>query len=139
MDVMGARVAARQKRGPAGRADRALSIGAGKSHTLFAEGVEIRGMDVRVAQCVDGVISLLVGTIPQNVRWFVFRRNISSLNRILGVISIPRTQSSAADNNFILQCILCQTVNSYKQEFPQLWQNTFGPERNLVDRCTEVS
>ena len=89
MDVMGARVAARQKRGPAGRADRALSIGAGKSHPLLAEGVEIRGMDVRVAQCVNGVIPLLVAAIPQNVWSLVSRRDISFLNRILGFMLIP--------------------------------------------------
>ncbi len=86
---MSIRVAARQKRGPAGRADRALGIGAGKSHPLFAKGVEIRGMDVRVAQCVNGVIPLLVGAIPQNVWSFVSRRDISFLNRILGFMLIP--------------------------------------------------
>jgi hypothetical protein len=46
-------------------------------------------MNVRITQCVNGVISLLVGAIPQNVWSLVSRRDISFLNRILGFMLIP--------------------------------------------------
>ena len=81
----GAWIAASKERGPARSANRALAIGLGKRHTLSHQCINIWRVDVRVAQGVNGVVALLIGTDPQDVgliwhvRWINQLANLGEL------------------------------------------------------------
>ena len=86
----GARIAAGKERGPARSANRALAIGLGECHTLSHQCINIWRVDVRIAQGVNGVVALLIGTDPQDVgliwhvRWINQLANLGELCLSIG-------------------------------------------------------
>ena len=67
VDMMRGRVATGQKGGPCRGADRTLGIGPGERHAVGHQRVDGIGSDMRIAQRMDGVPTLLIRTVPQNV------------------------------------------------------------------------
>ena len=75
----GARITPGEEGCPAGCADGALAIGLSKRHTLCHKAINVRRIDVRIAQCADGVVPLLIGADPQDVRLIGHVRWINQL------------------------------------------------------------
>ena len=63
-----ARIGAGEKTGAARSANWALAIGMCESHPFAGESVETRRIDVRVAQRVNRIKTLLVAAIPKDIR-----------------------------------------------------------------------
>ena len=67
-------VTAGEKGSAAGRAHGALAIGSGEGSAVGHHGINMRRANVWVAECVDGVCSLLVGTNPEDIWLFKHAR-----------------------------------------------------------------
>lgn len=63
-----ARITPREKRSAARRANGALAIGTRKRHALRYQRIEVRRVDVRIAQRADRVRPLLIRANPEDVR-----------------------------------------------------------------------
>ena len=66
----GARIAPREKRSAARRANGALAIGTRKCHALRHQRIKVWRVDVRIAQRANSVRPLLIRANPENVRLF---------------------------------------------------------------------
>ena len=64
----GARITPREKRSAARCANGALAIGTRKRHALRYQCIEVRRVDVRIAQRANRVRPLLIRANPENVR-----------------------------------------------------------------------
>ena len=78
-----ARVAAGEEAGPARRADGALAEGAGEGNAFFDEPVQVGRVDVGIAEGVNCVEPLLVGTEPENIGTFLWHRRASFSRYVL--------------------------------------------------------
>ena len=67
-------VEAGHETGSARGANRALTVGVSESGAPFDKGVNGRSLCMGVAQCPDGVKALLIGTIPEDVRFLSHHR-----------------------------------------------------------------
>ena len=66
----GAGITPREKRSAERRANGALAIGTRKRHALRYQCIEVRRVDVRIAQRANRVRPLLIRANPENVRLF---------------------------------------------------------------------
>ena len=78
-------IAAGEETGPAWRADGALAEGVGKGDALLDEAIQIGGVDMGVAQCVNCVKPLLVGAEPENVGTLLLHHRTSIVRIILHI------------------------------------------------------
>ena len=83
--LCGPGIAAGHKAGAAGGTDRGLGIRSCESDTLLCQPVEVRRVDIGIAQTMDGIPPLLVCTEPYNI--ILFAHNLPPLNQICHFIA----------------------------------------------------